>query len=98
MPILFFVKKCTSLRRMEKKQKKLSRSEAKNLKVIGERIRELRMKKKMTQAELAVECELDKQTVFRLEKGEINMTLSTLFRVADALGIVATHLLSGLKD
>jgi len=80
------------------KQKKLSKTEAKHLKLLGEMIRDLRKEKKMTQAELATECELDKQTIFRVEKGEINMTLSTLFRLADALGVVATNLLSGLKS
>ncbi len=78
---------------MEKKLKKLRKPDAKHLKLLGEKIRELRLEKKMTQMELATECELDKQTVFRIEKGEINMTLSTLFRLADALDVVATDLL-----
>ncbi len=78
---------------MEKKHKKLNRTETKHLRLMGEKIRVLRLGKKLTQAELAVECELDKQTIFRIEKGEINMTLSTLFRLADALDVVATDLL-----
>lgn len=79
---------------MEKKpKKKLNRTESKHLKLLGDKIRELRKEKKLTQAGLAAECELDKQTIFRIEKGEINMTLSTLFRLADALDTIATDLL-----
>lgn len=83
---------------MENKQRKLSRTEVKLQKLLGEKIRELRKEKKMTQAELAEDCGLDKQSIFRIEKGEFNITLSTLFRLADGLGVVATNLLSGLKD
>lgn len=82
---------------MERKKRKLNKTEAKQLKVLGEKIHELRTEKKMTQAQLAAVCELDKQTVFRIEKGEINMTLSTLFRLADALDVVATNLLESAR-
>ena len=78
---------------MESKQKKLSRPEVKLLKSLGEKIRELRKEKKMTQAELAAECDLDKQSIFRIEKGEFNISLTTLFRLADGLGVFATDLL-----
>lgn len=78
---------------MENKHKKLRRAEVKLLKLLGEKIRGLRKEKKMTQAELAAACELDKQSIFRIEKGEFNITLTTLFRLADGLGVLATDLL-----
>ena len=45
---------------------------------IGERIRNIRMKKKMTQNDLAIECEFEKASMSRLESGRSNPTVRTL--------------------
>lgn len=54
---------------------------------IGERIRNIRMKKKMTQNDLAIECEFEKASMSRLESGRSNPTVRTLQKVCNALDI-----------
>lgn len=82
----------------EKKKSAIKDPDAILLKSLGEKIQKLRLAKKMTQLELAKECELDKQTIYRIEKGQLNITLSTLFRIADALDVVATSLIASGKS
>ncbi len=55
------------------------------LKVLGARIRELRMEKHMTQIELARECEFEKASMSRIESGQTNITILTLKRISDAM-------------
>jgi len=62
---------------------------------VGGNIRKIRLDKKMTQAELAVKSDLDKQSIFRIEKGRLNMSLVTLFKIANALEVSTDKLLSG---
>ena len=54
---------------------------------MGERIRNIRMKKKMTQNDLAIECEFEKASMSRLESGRSNPTIRTLQKVCKALDI-----------
>lgn len=60
-------------------------SETKLLLKLGDKIRKSRQLNKMTQLELAKKSGLDKQTIHRIEKGEINMTINTLFKIAKCL-------------
>ena len=47
---------------------------------------QIRKKKGITQAELAHRCETTQQTIAKIEKGLVDPKLSTLRKVADALG------------
>ncbi|MBL7893829.1 MAG: helix-turn-helix transcriptional regulator [Bacteroidia bacterium] len=83
---------------MKKDLKKVTENEDTRLLIsLGEKIQKLRLEKKMTQLELARECDLDKQTIYRIEKGQLNITLNTLFKIADALDVVATSLITSTK-
>lgn len=83
---------------MKKDLKKVTENENTRLLIsLGEKIQKLRLEKKMTQLELARECDLDKQTIYRIEKGQLNITLNTLFKIADALDVVATSLITSTK-
>lgn len=83
---------------MKKDLKKVTENEDTRLLIsLGEKIQKLRLEKKMTQLELARECDLDKQTIYRIEKGQLNITLNTLFKIADALDVVATSLITSPK-
>ncbi|QSB26743.1 helix-turn-helix domain-containing protein [Flavobacterium sp. CLA17] len=61
---------------------------------LGLLIRELRIKEKITQAQLSTLCNVDVRTIQRIEKGKQNITISLLFTIADALKINPSILLS----
>lgn len=63
------------------------------IKAIGERIRELRIKKKFSQEELANEADIPLSQIGRIERGEGNPTISSLYVIAHALGIELKFLL-----
>jgi transcriptional regulator with XRE-family HTH domain len=54
---------------------------------IGEAIRALRAKQGMSQEELANLSGIDRGHMGRLERGERNLSILNLFRVAEGLGI-----------
>jgi transcriptional regulator with XRE-family HTH domain len=53
----------------------------------GKRIRDLRLKKGMTQEELARQTELSTRTIQRIENGEVDPRAYTLQMIATALGV-----------
>lgn len=54
--------------------------------IIGKRIQEIRIKKRLTQAELAALANIDQGNISKIEKGRYNITVELLARIADALG------------
>lgn len=63
-------------------------------KALGERIRKLRKKQGMSQEDLANEADIPLSQVGRIERGENNPTISTLYVISLALGVD----LKGLVD
>ncbi len=63
------------------------------LKKLGNRIREIRTEKGMSQAELANSINKDQQSVQRLEAGKVNPSVYFLFEVAQGLQIELVELL-----
>jgi len=61
---------------------------------LGKRIRAARLAAELTQEEAAAECGIDYKRWQRLESGEVNATIRTLHRVAEALGISFWELLT----
>ena len=57
------------------------------LKALGERIRELRLRKNMTQEELGFEVGNSGKQIGRIERGENNVTSCMLFQISKALKI-----------
>lgn len=57
------------------------------LKTLGERLRELRVRKKMTQEELGFLVGNSGKQIGRIERGENNVTSSMLFQISKALKI-----------
>lgn len=57
------------------------------LKEIFDSIRETRKRQKITQVDLAEKTGLSQQTISFVEQGYINISLRTLKRIADALGL-----------
>jgi transcriptional regulator with XRE-family HTH domain len=62
---------------------------------IGAKIRSLRILKRMTQNDLAIECEFEKASMSRIESGKSNPTVRTLFKICKALDV---HISELFKD
>jgi DNA-binding XRE family transcriptional regulator len=62
---------------------------------LGARLRELRLAAGLTQAELARRTGIHRPNIARVEAGRHTPSLETLARLATAIGVSATHVLSG---
>lgn len=62
-------------------------TDPKFLSVLGARIKELRLKKNMTQIDLAMNCNFEKASMSRIESGKSNITLLTLKKIIEVLEI-----------
>ena len=60
---------------------------------VGRNLRRCRMRKGLSQEELAHQCELDRTYISGIERGVRNPTVVVLERIAGALGIAASMLL-----
>lgn len=63
------------------------------LKELGLKLKELREKKGLSQFQLAIEAEIPKNQVGRIERGQINTSVYNLKRISEALGISLVDLL-----
>ena len=61
--------------------------EKKNIKRVGNRVRELREARGLTQEQLASEARIDNSHLGKLERGEGNPTVALVTRIALALGV-----------
>jgi transcriptional regulator with XRE-family HTH domain len=66
------------------------------LKSFGARVRKLRLAKAWSQEDFAHQCQLDRTYVGGIERGERNVALRNIQRIAAALGISLTELMKGL--
>jgi transcriptional regulator with XRE-family HTH domain len=66
------------------------------LKILGERIREMRKVKNLTQEDLAYESEIDRSYIGGVERGERNLSFDKLCQIAQALGCDVASLTKGL--
>src|SRR6266498_3066812 len=83
-----------SFYRVEKKPKRIRHRDDKFLQEIGERIREMRIKKGLTQTQLAFLCnDKDYSQINRMELGKVNFSESHLLLIAEALQIKTKDLL-----
>ena len=65
------------------------------LKKVGQKIREIRIKKGLTQVELTARMEIttDPNNISRLEAGRSNITLFTIYRISEALEVPMKELI-----
>ena len=61
---------------------------------LGVHIRHIREVKKISQQNLADLCDLPKTTIGRIERAEMNTTIKTLVKIANALEIEPKELLN----
>lgn len=63
------------------------------MRIIAENVKSLRISKNLTQEELAVRCGLPAPRISEIERGCYDSRVSTIARVAKALGVAAASLL-----
>lgn len=61
-------------------------------KLIGLKVKELREAREMSQIDLASLCNLEKQSISRIERGKTNITLKTSVILSKAFGIKLSEL------
>jgi len=57
------------------------------IKALGARVRELRTSKGMPMEQLANAAEMEYKQLSRIERGEVNTTISQVAKLAEALGV-----------
>ena len=62
----------------------------------GQRVRELRKEQGHSQEGFAAACELDRTYMGGIERGERNLALRNIEKIADALGISISELMEGV--
>ncbi len=62
------------------------------IRLFGISIRHKRLQKGFSQEELAYHCQVDPRQIGRIERGEINTTISTVFALARALELTVANL------
>jgi transcriptional regulator with XRE-family HTH domain len=67
-------------------------------KQVGTRVRKLREKTGLSQEALAAVCNLHRTYVGLIERGERNLTLTTIQQIAEGLGVPPSELLAGLDS
>lgn len=63
---------------------------------LGKRIQYLRSNRKMSQEDLALECEINKNYLSDLERGCRNPTVKVLAKIARGLGVSLSELFKGV--
>jgi transcriptional regulator with XRE-family HTH domain len=67
-----------------------------SLQVLGQRIREARKKRGLSQEDLALECDIDRSYIGGVERGERNLSFKKLCAIAKVVGCDVARLCRGL--
>lgn len=60
--------------------------------LIGSRIKDIRESKGMTQQQISDICDFEKSTVSRIEAGRTNLTIKTLYKICQSMGVRMTEI------
>ena len=63
------------------------------LQPLGEKLRQIRTEKGLSQSELANDADIPKNQIGRIERGEISTSITTLYKISIALGIKVKDLI-----
>jgi transcriptional regulator with XRE-family HTH domain len=72
--------------------------EKKFLSLVGSRIKQTRIEKNLSQVKLAELCQFEKASMSRIESGRTNVTVLTLCKISDALGVPPHTLLHEVQN
>jgi transcriptional regulator with XRE-family HTH domain len=75
-----------------------TKKEKNYLEQIGNRIRELRIEADLSQEKLAFSCDLDRTYIGSVERGERNISILNLCKIAKALKVKTNELLDCLHE
>jgi transcriptional regulator with XRE-family HTH domain len=75
----------------------MQRDGKKYLQLLGQKIKEIRLEKKVSQQELADHADIAKSTIQRIENGEMNATILMLRSISLALEVELTMLVKEPK-
>lgn len=73
---------------MEKGEKQYVDQELLNL--IGANLKRVRTERNLSQRQLAWDCNTDESSIRRIEKGELNISVSSIKRISDVLNLPIT--------
>lgn len=76
---------------------KLKRVQDKLQKALGQRVRQLRLRKDYSQESFADHCGVHRTFMGTIERGETNLSLQNLARIAAGLEITLSKLFSGIE-
>lgn len=60
--------------------------------LIGGKIKDIRESKGMTQQQISDICDFEKSTVSRIEAGRTNLTIKTLYKICQSMGVKMTEI------
>ncbi len=72
----------------------VSNSDIKHLIILGTNIKRLREAKGLSLRQLSYACNIDNSKIAKIEKGQINITFTTLLQLANALEVHPSELLN----
>jgi transcriptional regulator with XRE-family HTH domain len=75
----------------------MGRNKTEETQALGRAIREVRIERGFSQEGFAAHAGLDRGYYGAIERGEFNVTLSTIYKIADGLGMGAGALLSRIR-
>lgn len=61
-------------------------------KIIGQKIKTLRLERKISQQDLAAACNFEKSNLARIESGRTNPTVATLLKICQVLDVPIAQL------
>ncbi|MNF67303.1 anaerobic benzoate catabolism transcriptional regulator [compost metagenome] len=72
----------------------IKENEIRFIKSVGKKLREKRLSKNLSQINLASDANIPESQIGRIERGEINTTIGTLYKICAALGIEVSELIN----
>jgi putative transcriptional regulator len=74
-----------------------NRVDSRHLKVLGQRLKKVRVEKGLSLGDLGLIIDKDRQSIFRVESGEINIGYLYLLKLCEGLEISISELLKDLE-
>jgi len=59
---------------------------------LGNRIRSVRLSKRITQSHLSFTCDMEKSSISKIESGKVNVSYMTLLRLSNGLEVPVVEL------
>lgn len=81
----------------DKKQITISETDQRTMKLIGDRVKELRREKSSNHETFAYENDINRISLYRLENGKGNFTINTLLKVLRGLDVSPEEFFKGIK-